>query len=111
MSLSSLDENGAKGHFDYALLCMRLGLYAQLAMAVGCMMLFEEYLRTRSHPLGWKESAVRVSHTFSLPAFFVVITVSGFARIPIWRRLVWVIASFILAGIINEVYWGAIVRY
>jgi hypothetical protein len=118
MSLSSLDENapsddGVIGDepFDFASVCTRIGLYSQLLIAAGCMISFEEYLRTGCHPLGWQESAVRFAHSFRWVFFLWVTIASVFARFQIWRRIICVIASYILAEIINEVYWGAIVRY
>jgi hypothetical protein len=118
MSLSSFNENGPSNDatigympFDLASTCARLGLYSQLIIAAGCMMAFEGYLQTGCHPLGWQESAVRFAHSFRWVFFLWVTLASVFARSAIWRRLICVLVSYILAEIINEVYWGAIVRY
>ena len=117
MSWSSLDENAPSLRlaiarwFDFVSICMRLGLYSQLLIAAGCMMSFEGYLQTGCHPLGWHESAVRFAHSSRWFFVFGVATASIFARFQIWRRIICVLASYILAEIINEVYWGAIVRY
>lgn len=118
MSLSSLDLNAppnattaGEEPFDFASFCTRLVLGSQLLIAVGCVISFEGYLRTRIHPLGWEESAVRFAHTFRW-AFPCMLATSGvFGRTAIWRRVVCVVASCLLAEIVNQVFWGAIVRY
>jgi len=72
------------------------------------MVSFEKYLRTRCHPLGWEESAVRFASPVSPVFLFWVMVELAIARFPLWRRIVCLIASLVFVEVTTVSYWAVL---